>query len=166
MSGENFNSSNEGNEIIAVVKWFNSFKGFGFVTAVDKNTDAFLHISTLNRAGLHDLTEGTEMLCEVIPGDRGIQVSKIIKITQEIKPAYPTPPALADDEQKVEGTVKWFKPNKGFGFAVPTDGSEDIFLHKAVLRLCEVHNLYPNQRIVMHVKKASRGKEATWVIPH
>jgi CspA family cold shock protein len=40
------------------VKWFNSQKGFGFITPDSGAKDAFVHISAVERAGLNTLVEG------------------------------------------------------------------------------------------------------------
>jgi CspA family cold shock protein len=43
------------------VKWFNAQKGFGFITPETGGSDAFVHISAVERAGLSDLREGQKV---------------------------------------------------------------------------------------------------------
>ena len=43
------------------VKWFNATKGFGFIQPDAGGADVFVHISAVERAGLHDLHEGQKM---------------------------------------------------------------------------------------------------------
>ena len=53
------------------VKWFNSFKGFGFITPDEGGSDAFVHISAVERAGLSSLNEGQKVSYELQPGQNG-----------------------------------------------------------------------------------------------
>lgn len=48
------------------VKWFNAQKGFGFITPETGGTDAFVHISAVERAGLSDLREGQKVSFELV----------------------------------------------------------------------------------------------------
>ena len=43
---------------IGTVKWFNASKGFGFITPDNGGPDIFVHISSVEKAGMRDLTEG------------------------------------------------------------------------------------------------------------
>ena len=43
------------------VKWFNSTKGFGFIQPDDGGTDAFVHISAVERAGMREIVEGQKL---------------------------------------------------------------------------------------------------------
>jgi cold shock protein len=45
------------------------------------------------------------------------------------------------------GTVKWFNPDKGFGFIQPDDGSKDAFVHISALDKAGLNNLKEGQRI-------------------
>ncbi|MGI2034536.1 cold-shock protein [Rhizobium panacihumi] len=47
------------------VKWFNSTKGFGFIQPDNGDTDAFVHISAVERAGMRELVEGQKVSFEL-----------------------------------------------------------------------------------------------------
>ena len=47
------------------VKWFNGQKGFDFIQPDDDGADVFVHISTVERAGLRDLREGQKVSYEI-----------------------------------------------------------------------------------------------------
>lgn len=49
-----------------IVKWFNAQKGFGFIAPDNGGSDAFVHISAVERAGLNDLREGQKVGFELI----------------------------------------------------------------------------------------------------
>ena len=52
------------------VKWFNATKGFGFIQPEDGGKDVFVHISAVERAGMHDLTEDQKISYEVVADKR------------------------------------------------------------------------------------------------
>jgi len=53
------------------VKWFNSNKGFGFIQPEDGSKDVFLHVSAVERAGLHSPDEGQKVEYELESGRDG-----------------------------------------------------------------------------------------------
>ena len=67
-------------------------------------------------------------------------------------------PATATE---VEGTVKWFNPDKGFGFVVCEDGGKDVFVHVSVVERAGLRGLDEGQRLAMKVVKTQKGREAT-----
>lgn len=178
-------SFDDGTQARALVKWFNVTKGFGFVAPVDGTPDAFLHISVLNRAGLQELTDGTEILCMITQGPKGPQVTRIVEVVGG-EPARSGSDrgdydhggyarggydrggydrSAGGPEVEMSGTVKWFKPDKGFGFVTADDASKDVFVHKSVLRRCGLMQIEAGQRVQMRVQEAPKGREATWIMP-
>lgn len=167
LSSLDFLSSGEGSQVEAVVKWFNLSKGFGFVAPADNSPDAFMHVSVLTRAGLQQIAEGTKLLVQIGDGPKGRQILQIIsvlgqgEVPQQAAPAHHQTPTGPTEE--MSGTVKWFKPEKGFGFVAPDDGGKDIFVHKSVVSRTGLSVLETGQRVKMQVHTASKGREAVTV---
>lgn len=72
-------------------------------------------------------------------------------------------PVSTEPEVEVSGTVKWFKPDKGFGFVAADDGDKDIFIHKSLLRRANIDDLESGQRVKVRATTADKGREATWI---
>jgi cold shock CspA family protein len=62
---------------LGTVKWFNSMKGFGFVTPDEGGEELFLYRSALDQAGLTELADGTCVRIQVGEGKKGLQVSAL-----------------------------------------------------------------------------------------
>jgi CspA family cold shock protein len=59
----------------------------------------------------------------------------------------------------VEGKVKFFNDQKGFGFVMPDSGSGDIYLHASALRRSGVQMVEPEQRIRYSTRQGNKGVE-------
>ncbi|MGD9652899.1 MAG: cold-shock protein [Candidatus Dadabacteria bacterium] len=62
------------------VKWFNESKGFGFIEQ-DNGKDVFVHYSAIEGAGFRTLAEGDEVEFEVVESPKGLQASKVNKVS-------------------------------------------------------------------------------------
>ncbi len=63
------------------------------------------------------------------------------------------------------GTVKWFNEQKGFGFIVPDEGGEDLFVHYSNITAEGVRSLQEGQKVEYEVGQGRKGPEATNVRP-
>jgi len=59
------------------VKWFNSEKGFGFITPDDGGKDVFVHYSNLSGDGYRSLDENQRVEFDVVPGQKGPQAENV-----------------------------------------------------------------------------------------
>jgi cold shock protein len=54
-----------------IVKWFNTQKGYGFISPDSGGADVFVHISAVERAGVQNLSEGQKVSYELQAGRNG-----------------------------------------------------------------------------------------------
>ncbi len=62
------------------VKWFSSSKGYGFIEQQEGGEDVFVHFSAIQGDGFKTLAEGETVEFEVVPGQRGPQAAKVVKV--------------------------------------------------------------------------------------
>lgn len=157
------NVAPEGEPGKAHIKWFNTSKGFGFAVPIDDPCDAFIHITTLQDADIKELGEGAIIDCHYVKGPKGALVTKVNELIEVGTDPAPITFRVEIEEDEVietmEGTVKWYKPDKGFGFVIPQDGQKDVFIHKSCLERNGEELLIPGQKMTMKVRSVSKGRE-------
>jgi CspA family cold shock protein len=78
----------------------------------------------------------------------------------------PRPPRRTVDMSSaipLDGVVKWFNPDKGFGFVAGEDGGKDVFVHISVLQAAGMGPLADGQRVSMKIVETPKGREAVQI---
>ena len=63
-----------------------------------------------------------------------------------------------------QGTVKWFNPDKGYGF-IAVDGGKDVFVHFSAIQSDGYRTLEEGQRVEFEITQSDRGAQAEWFNP-
>jgi len=64
----------------------------------------------------------------------------------------------------IEGTVKWFNDEKGFGF-IEQEGGKDVFVHFSAINGTGRRSLREGQKVTMEVTQGQKGPQAENVTP-
>ena len=140
-------------EMTGRVKWFNQYKGYGFVAIDGIPEDIFLHFSVVDESNIKYLGKDDVIMCTVHKSDKGYQISQIKSVISHGK--FST----NKKTQKVSAIMKWFNPAKGFGFA-QLDTGEDVFIHSSLLKRLDIKEIEPNQKITLTIHHTNMGYEA------
>lgn len=62
-----------------------------------------------------------------------------------------------------QGTVKWFNPDKGFGFIAPDGGANDVFVHYSEIVGAGFRSLDEGQRVEFEITQGTKGPQASQV---
>ena len=63
------------------------------------------------------------------------------------------------------GKVKWFNAKKGFGFIIPDDGGDDVFVHHSEIKADGFASLDEGQNVEYEIGQGKKGPCATHVTP-
>jgi CspA family cold shock protein len=82
----------------------------------------------------------------------------------EIPVSVAEPQSEASSDLPLRGQVKWFNPNKRYGFVQLSDGSGDIFLHATALGRIGLSSVRPGDTLEVRVAPGERGPQVTEVM--
>jgi CspA family cold shock protein len=138
--------------IWALVRWFSTKRGYGFVVPEDGKGDILLHVNELLAFGLPSVAEGARILVHVEATARGERVAKVL----DVRPPGPQepPPAAGPLEP---ARVRWFDRDRGFGFVNVYGRREDVFLHMATLREFGFGAVAEGDAILVRVTEGPNG---------
>ncbi|KEG16870.1 cold-shock protein [Bartonella bacilliformis] len=158
-------------EITGIIKWFDSSKGYGFVTPdFPKLPDILLHISVMQRDGFQTALEGAKVVCSVKKTKRGLKCIQVksIDLSSAVHPSeipVRTHITVSPESGLERAIVKWFNRDKGFGFLSRGQGTEDIFIHMETLRRFGLTELRAGQVVIVRFGKGEKGLMIAEIYP-
>ena len=120
-------SSFLGEKLVGKVERYDPEKDFGFMSLAELNDDVYFKVAKLDRNDLNTIHDGDIVYCTLGQGEKGIQISTI--------------DGFVESRNKLEiedCSIKFFNPDRGFGFAIVGSSSNEAFFHKTAFP----HSLY------------------------
>ena len=177
-----FSEPGTGTHISAMVKLYDPAKGYGFLVPGDGSPDIFCREPVLAAVGLNTLLAGAKVDCETVQGRRGPEVSRILAV--DFSMASPATVSFARQSDSgraaagpnaglssaaasgraVRAIVKWFMPNKGYGFLKPEDGSADLFCHLTAVQASGHDTLPQGAAVTCEIAPGDRGPQVSRIL--
>ena len=152
-----------------------------------RRAGVLLHVTSLRSSGRESALEGSVVVCDVIRRPKGWQVAEVVEIDESSAPppverrSREEGPGLRRDgfERPAAGfqtrqprralqatgpleraTVKWFNPEKGFGFITPDDGGQDLFVHQSAITGEGFRSLNEGDKVSYESEESDKGPRA------
>lgn len=155
-----------GEDVTGVVKFYNSQKGFGFVTVDSIGKDVFLHATALNGES-DDIPEGATITCSIKPDPRragSMVVASVTSIDRSTGAAPVRRPAsrpIGGDKRTDVGVLEFYNEDKGFGFLKLASGVS-VFVHATVGQRANIELTEGDRYEVDHVE-GEKGPRAVGI---
>ena len=152
-------------EVAGQIKWFDTSKGYGFITPVAGTTgDILLHQTCVRQSGFRSAQEGARVICEAVKGPKGFQARRLLSLESgaEHAPGDAEPLRYVAEPRgdAFDAIVKWFNRGKGYGFVSRGDNTPDIFVHMETLRRQNIVELRQGQKVRVRIGDGPKGELA------
>jgi cold shock protein len=101
---------------------------------------------------------------QVVEDDDASKPQSDSEITLQLAEPQPAKPLAEPAAQPVSGKVKWYNPDKRYGFVELSDGSGDAFLHATALTGVGLSALHPGETLEIRVAAGERGPQVIEII--
>ncbi|TXS40426.1 hypothetical protein EAO75_36280 [Streptomyces sp. uw30] len=119
-----------------------------------------------NAASVGQGLEALTLVPSRAPRSTAREVPTLVAPFNEVEEVRPeTKEATSIPAGHQTGVVKWWNPEKGFGFLVPDNGGPDIFVHYSMIQMDGFRTLEEGQRVAFAITQLPKGPGADRVIP-
>ena len=163
--------------VSATVERYDPERGEGVLLPVGGSPGILCRQPAVAAVGLATLLAGSAVDCEAAEGEHGAEVSRILAVDFSAAPPGMAPVHRTPMEQpastsphpepsghRVRGIVKWFLPDKGYGFLEPADGAADVFCHLSVVQASGHDTLPPGAVVDCETVNGRRGLQASRIL--
>lgn len=133
-----------GEKLVGEVERYDPEKDYGFVQIKELGQQVYFKLASVESEGIESLYDSDIVYCTLGQGDKGVVVKSIVGFVEGL------------NDLKVESCeVKFYSPQRGYGFAIIGSTSNEAFFHKTAFP----YNFYEHLKEGLHFEAEVRLKE-------